>query len=105
MANETTSVSFGLTERSPSAGDFRWIGRAELKMNQHRVLVAGVSAYPPPVTSLKAVAADVREVAKLLGSPDGGFKPDEVLVLTDSDVSQARLLAALGDVFRSAGAD
>lgn len=46
-----------------------------------KALVIGISQYPPEFNSLPAVSADVREIAKLLGSEEGKFDKGEVAVL------------------------
>ena len=74
-------------------------------MAKHRALVIGISEYPDPAWKLPAVAADVREIAKLLGSRNSTFKNDEVLVLTDKDATSSTIQKAVKDVLRAAKAD
>ena len=72
---------------------------------KQRALVAGVSAYPPPLSKLPAVAADVREVAKLLASPNGSFSSSGVTVLTEKQATRKEVLAQLRATFEGAGTD
>jgi hypothetical protein len=74
---------------------------SELK---NRALIIGVSNYSSGITSLPAVARDVQEIAKLLGSADGSFKDGEVRVFTDADVKRESIIRALRDVFENAQA-
>ena len=69
----------------------------------NRALIIGISDYPAPVSKLPAVAADVREIGKLLASPKGTFRGQVVDVLTDAQATRPRVLNALEAVFRSAG--
>ena len=71
----------------------------------NRALVIGISDYPAPVSKLPAVAADVREIGKLLASPNGTFRGQVVDVLTNAQATRPRVLKALEAVFRSAGPD
>lgn len=71
----------------------------------NRAVVIGISKYHPPVPPLPAVAADVREIGKLLQSEDGSFHGQEVMVLSDQEASQSRVLKELEHVFRSAAPD
>jgi hypothetical protein len=73
-------------------------------MAKHRALVIGISEYPDPAWKLPAVAADVREIAKLLGSRNGTFKDEEVLVLTDTEATSTAIQKALKDVLGRAKA-
>jgi len=70
-----------------------------------RALVIGVSAYPDPAKRLPAVAADVREMARILSSKHGVFKPAGVSVLSDRQASRDSVLSALKSVFKGAGPD
>jgi hypothetical protein len=60
-----------------------------------RALVAGVSAYSPPVSRLPAVANDIREMAKLLASKNGAFAKQGMTVLTDNAATQRAITTAL----------
>ena len=71
-------------------------------MAKHRALVIGISEYPDPAWKLPAVAADVREIAKLLGSSNSTFKDGGVLVLTDAEATAPAIQKALKDVLRAA---
>ena len=73
-------------------------------MTKHRALVIGISEYPECAWNLPAVAADVREIAKLLGSSNSTFKNDEVLVLTDAEATSPAIQKTLKDVLRVAKA-
>lgn len=68
-------------------------------------LVVGVSAYAPPVNALPAVANDVREMAKLLGSKNGAFPQSSVKSLTDRTATRAAILGALENVLLEAQTD
>ena len=68
-------------------------------------LVVGISAYPSPLTKLPAVAADVREMGKILRSKDGTFRSTGVAVLTEKLATRKEILAALRATFGGATAD
>lgn len=70
-----------------------------------RALVIGVSDYPAPNSPLPGVAADVREMAKLLSSKNGSFPPEGVTVLTDKQATKIAVLTELRSVFESASED
>lgn len=72
---------------------------------KQRALVIGVSDYPSPITKLPAVAADVREIARLLASKRGTFSKDSVVVLTDQQATKKTILDSLNDIFQSAASD
>lgn len=63
--------------------------------------MVGVSEYPDPNQRLPAVAADVREMAKILSSKHGGF-PNGVTVLADQQATRDKILSELRAVFSSA---
>src|ERR1044071_9586472 len=69
-----------------------------------RALVVGVSDYPDPADRLPAVAADVKEMAKVLSSKHGTFPSKGVTVLTDKQATRETVLSALRSVFGGAGA-
>src|SRR4051812_29593232 len=71
----------------------------------HRALVVGVSDYPDPRNRLPAVAADVREMAKLLSSKHGVFPVRGVTVLADKQATRVRVLAALRGAFGGAAVE
>ena len=68
-------------------------------------LVVGISAYPSPLTKLPAVAADVREMGKILRSKDGTFRSTGVAVLTEKLATRKEILVALRATFGGATAD
>ncbi len=70
-----------------------------------RALVVGVSDYPNPDDRLPAVAADVREMAKVLSSRHGVFPSSGVTVLADKQATREKVLAALRSVFGGAAAE
>lgn len=79
--------------------------KASPNSSQNRALVVGVSDYPDPSDRLPGVAADVREMAKLLGSKKGGFKSGGVSELTDQDATRQRILSELEASFAGAAAN
>jgi hypothetical protein len=76
-----------------------------LPTGSQRALVIGVSKYPDPAHHLPGVAADVREMAKVLSSKNGTFRSSGVTILTDKEATRNSVLAALRKVFTEAGAD
>jgi|GEM_PF-1006116 len=70
-----------------------------------RALVVGVSDYPNAADRLPAVAADVREMAKVLSSKNGSFPAKNVTVLADKQATRDKVLEALSAAFEGAGAD
>ena len=64
-----------------------------------RALVIGISDYPHPPDRLPAVAADVREMAKVLASKHGVFPAKGVTVLADKKATREKVLAALRSAF------
>ena len=69
-----------------------------------KALIIGVSEYPPEIGELKAVAADVREIGKILGSKSGVFPGKAVTILTDREATRSKALAEIQAIFRSAEA-
>ena len=67
--------------------------------SNQRALVIGVSDYPNPADRLPAVAADVREMAKVLSSKYGTFPAKGVTVLADKQATRDKVLAALRSAF------
>jgi esterase/lipase superfamily enzyme len=67
--------------------------------------VVGVSSYPAPVPPLPAVAADVRDIAQLLGSEQGQFRAEDVVLLSEQAAGRQPVLDALEQVFRDAAPD
>lgn len=72
---------------------------------RQRALVVGISDYPAPIPKLPAVAADVREIAKLLRSKEGAFPSAGVTVLTEGQATRKRIEAALQTTFAGAYED
>jgi hypothetical protein len=70
-----------------------------------RALIVGVSDYCPPVTSLPAVANDVREMAMLLTSKNGAFDKEAVSTLADKGATRDAIFAGLSEVFSKATAN
>lgn len=73
--------------------------------SDQRALVIGVSNYPRPEDKLPAVAADVREMAKVLSSKHGTFPSSGVNVLADKQATRDEVLAALRSAFGDTSAD
>jgi uncharacterized caspase-like protein len=73
--------------------------------SMQRALVIGVSDYPRPEDKLPAVAADVREMAKVLSSKHGTFPSSGINVLADKQATRDAVLAALHSAFGSKSAD
>lgn len=71
---------------------------------RQRALVVGISNYPSPITKLPAVSADVREIAKLLGSKNGTFSEPNVKLLRDGDATRKKIVAALQQALAGAQA-
>lgn len=69
-----------------------------------RALIIGVGSYPSPITPLPAVAADVREMAKLLASKHGQFS-NGVKVLADRQATRKAVGENLRGAFLNAAAD
>lgn len=67
--------------------------------SNQRALVIGVSDYPNPKDRLPAVAADVREMAKVLSSKHGTFPAKGVTVMADKQATRDEVLAALRSAF------
>lgn len=79
--------------------------RPQKKPINQRALVVGVSGYPDPADRLPAVAADVREMAKLLSSQHGVFPALGVTVLAEEEATGDSIRAALRTVFDGASVD
>ena len=75
------------------------------RQSNQRALVIGVSNYPNPPDRLPAVAADVREMAKVLSSKNGTFPPNGVSVLADKQATREKVLAGLRSTFGGTSAD
>src|SRR5262249_40938250 len=79
--------------------------RSRSRTGRERALVIGISDYPPTIKKLPAVASDVREMAKLLGSNRGQFPPQNVRSLADSEATQKAVLEAIESTFSGAQSD
>jgi hypothetical protein len=73
-------------------------------MDKQTALVVGVSNYPTPSWALPCVANDAREMAALLGSAQGQFRGD-ILVLADAQAAAAAITSGLDAVLGGAAAD
>ena len=73
--------------------------------SNQRALVIGVSDYPNPKDRLPAVAADVREMAKVLSSKHGTFPAKGVTVMADKQATRDKVLAALRSAFGGTAVD
>jgi uncharacterized caspase-like protein len=73
--------------------------------SNQRALVIGVSDYPNPKDRLPAVAADVREMAKVLSSKHGTFPAKGVTVMADKQATRDKVLAALRSAFGGAAVE
>ncbi len=69
---------------------------------KQRALIIGVSDYPNPTLRLPNVAADVREMAKLLSSKRGTFEAQGITVLTDKDATRQAVSANLQALLKGA---
>ena len=79
--------------------------RLRSRTGRERALVIGVSDYPPPIPKLPAVANDVREMAKLLGSDKGQFPAGNVRCLAESEATQKAVLEAIESTFSAVQAE
>jgi uncharacterized caspase-like protein len=70
-----------------------------------RALVVGVSEYPSPQDRLPAVAADVREMARVLSSKHGVFPANGVTMLADKQATRDKVLTALRSAFGGPAAE
>ena len=68
----------------------------------HRALVVGISAYPEPIDPLPAVAADVRDMAKILKSKDGAFRTTGVTSLIEKAATRSKILDSLRETLAEA---
>jgi uncharacterized caspase-like protein len=73
--------------------------RLRSRTGRERALVVGVSDYPSPIPKLLAVANDVREMAKLLGSDKGQLHAQNVRSLADSEATQQTNIEAIEGTF------
>lgn len=75
------------------------------KSASNKAVVVGVSDYRAPIVKLPAVAADVREIAKVLQSKDGAFPKSGTVVLADRQASKAAIESALSAAFGASTSD
>lgn len=78
---------------------------AATNLGEQRALLVGVSDYPAPISKLPAVAADVREMAKLLSSKNGRFRAAGLSILTDKQATRKQILDGLGKTLAEASSD
>ena len=71
----------------------------------NRALVVGISDYPAPLNPLPAVAADVREIGKILKSKGGAFRNGGVTSLTEKTATRAKILSLLRVTLAEASPD
>jgi hypothetical protein len=74
--------------------------RTRTKTGGEKALIIGISTYLPPITQLPAVANDLREVAKLLGSDSGQFPAQNVTCLVDQAADWQSVLGAVKRTFQ-----
>ena len=99
-------LALGLYRASPSAtSPAREPGRTDVGQGRDRALVIGIGDYASPITRLPAVANDVREIAALLRSGQGGVRDRNVEVLVDREAGRANILTGLERTLREAEAD
>ncbi len=79
--------------------------RLRSRTGHERALVIGVSDYPSPISKLPAVANDVREMAKLLGSDKGQFPAGNIRCLAESEATQKAVLEAIESTFSAVQAE
>jgi len=79
--------------------------KSRTRTGREKALVIGISAYPPPIRKLPAVANDVREMAKLLSSDQGQFPSQNVQCLADGEATQKAVLGAIDSTFSNVEAD
>src|SRR3954452_21018628 len=74
-------------------------------MGRQKALVVGVSNYPNPSWALPGVANDAREMAGLLGSPQGQFRGGDISALTDAQATAAAITSGLDAALGAAGTE
>src|SRR5271166_4091399 len=79
--------------------------KSRSRTGRERALVIGISDYPPPIRKLPAVANDVREMARLLGSDQGQFPAQNVRSLADGEATQKAILDVIEGTFSGVRAD
>ena len=79
--------------------------RSRSRTGREKALVIGISDYPPPIRKLSAVANDVREMARLLGSDQGQFPAQNVRSLADEEATHKAILDVIEATFSGVKAD
>ena len=79
--------------------------KSRSRTGREKALVIGISDYPPPIRKLPAVANDVREMARLLGSDQGQFPAQNVHSLADEDATHKAILDVIEGTFSGVQAD
>ena len=79
--------------------------KSRSRTGREKALVIGISDYPSPIRKLPAVANDVREMAKLLGSDQGQFPSKNVRCLADGEATQKAILDVIEGTFSGVQAD
>ena len=79
--------------------------RSRSRTGREKALVIGISDYPPPIRKLPAVANDVREMARLLGSDQGQFPAQNVRSLADEEATHKAILDVIEATFSGVQAD
>ncbi len=94
-------LALGLYRPSPAPASLSAVepARSRSKTGRERALVIGISDYPPPICKLPAVANDVREMGKLLGSEQGQFPAQNVRCLADGEATADVVRQAIESTF------
>ena len=79
--------------------------KSRSRTGREKALVIGISDYPPPIRKLPAVANDVREMARLLGSDQGQFPAQNVRSLADEEATHKAILDVIEATFSGVKAD
>ena len=79
--------------------------KSRSRTGREKALVIGISDYPPPIRKLPAVATDVREMARLLGSDQGQFPSQNVRSLADEEATHKAILDVIEATFSGVKAD
>jgi uncharacterized caspase-like protein len=79
--------------------------KSRSRTGREKALAIGISDYPSPIRKLPAVANDVREMARLLGSDQGQFPAQNVRSLADEDATQRAILDVIEATFSGVKAD
>jgi hypothetical protein len=75
------------------------------KSATNKSVIIGVAGYPAPISKLHAVAADVKEIAKVLKSKNGEFSKSGTFVLADRKATKVEIESVLKNAFIAAKAD